>query len=111
MKTKVTKDGFIWLVVPSDDAMEMWKSKTAELYILHNDDSETMVETDLQVQRATFSGKQIGIEVGFIKDLLPVCPKCGKRLVPSDNPEYVWQCYECDEDFYSFEVCNGDQNQ
>lgn len=111
MKTKVTKDGFIWLVVPGDDAMEMWKSKTAELYILHNDDSETMVETDLQVQRATFSGERIGIEVGFIRDLLPGCPKCGKRLVPSDNPGYVWQCYECDEDFYSFEVCNGDQNQ
>lgn len=32
------------------------------------------------------------------------CPKCGKVLEPSDNPEYVFQCMDCDEDFYNFEA-------
>lgn len=104
MKTKVTKDGFVWLVVPDDYVMEMWKAKLATSYVLHNDDSETMIETDLQMIYAIRDGKQIGIEVGFIKDLLPVCPKCGSRLVPSRNPEYEWECLKCDEDFKTFEI-------
>lgn len=33
-----------------------------------------------------------------------VCPKCGKGLNFSDNPEYTFQCFDCDEDFYSFEA-------
>lgn len=111
MKTKVAKDGFIWIVVQNDNAMEIWKAKVAELYILHDDDSESMVETDSQITSAIHNGEQIGIEVGYVKDLLPVCPKCGKRLIPSDNPEYVWQCDECDEDFYSFEVLHEDENE
>lgn len=87
METKVTKDGFVWLVVPDNYAMEMWKANLATLYVLHNDDSETMVETDLQMADAIHDGERIGIEVGFIKGLLPACPQCGSRLVPSRNPE------------------------
>ena len=36
------------------------------------------------------------------KDL--VCNRCGCRVYKSDNPEYKYQCYNCDEDLYSFEV-------
>jgi len=35
-----------------------------------------------------------------------LCPKCKKPVIKSDNPEYSWQCLECDEDFYNFEVIN-----
>ena len=104
METKVTKDGFVWLVVPDNYAMEMWKANLATLYVLHNDDSETMVETDLQMADAIHDGERIGIEVGFIKGLLPACPQCGSRLVPSRNPEYEWECLECDEDFKTWEL-------
>lgn len=100
MKTKVTKDGFVWLVMPGDYAMETWKSKYASLYILHDDDSETMIETDLQIISAIRDGEQIGMEIGFVRDLLPHCPRYGHLMQPSDNPDYKWQCYECDEDFY-----------
>ena len=74
METKVTKDGFVWLVVPDNYAMEMWKANLATLYVLHNDDSETMVETDLQMADAIHDGERIGIEVGFIKGLLRPVP-------------------------------------
>ena len=100
MKTKVTKDGFVWLIVPDDLAMEMWKSKDASLYILYDDDSEKLVETDWQIRSAIRDREQIGVEIGFVKDLLPRCPRCGHLMQPSDNPDYKWQCYECDEDFY-----------
>lgn len=32
------------------------------------------------------------------------CPRCGKALVKSDNPEYALQCFDCDEDFYTIEA-------
>lgn len=32
------------------------------------------------------------------------CRKCGSPVYESDNPEYVYQCFACDEDLYSFET-------
>ena len=32
------------------------------------------------------------------------CPKCGGCLHHSETDGYKYQCLECDEDFYSFEV-------
>ncbi|MBP6661904.1 MAG: hypothetical protein KA172_02335 [Paludibacter sp.] len=32
------------------------------------------------------------------------CPKCGRPALKSQNKEYSFQCYACDEDFYRFEV-------
>lgn len=33
-----------------------------------------------------------------------VCRRCGHPVYRSDNPEYVYQCFSCDEDLYSFEA-------
>jgi hypothetical protein len=35
------------------------------------------------------------------------CPKCGLPLSKSPNDEYAYQCLECDEDFYAFEVLDS----
>lgn len=32
------------------------------------------------------------------------CPRCGNVLDKSDLPDYEYVCYNCDENFYSFEV-------
>lgn len=40
--------------------------------------------------------KDISIQVGK-------CNKCGGSLYFSDTDEYVYQCCDCDEDFYAFE--------
>lgn len=34
------------------------------------------------------------------------CPRCGGPLHKSYIPEYVSQCFECDEDFYGFEAAS-----
>lgn len=44
-----------------------------------------------------------------MKRKIYVCPKCGKALNFSDNPEYTFQCLDCDEDFYSFEAKEVEQ--
>ena len=40
-----------------------------------------------------------------------VCNKCGCRVWLSDNPEYKYQCFNCDEDLYSFEVRRRGKNE
>lgn len=35
--------------------------------------------------------------------LIRLCPHCRKPVIPSDIPDYVWQCLDCDEDFYDIE--------
>lgn len=37
-----------------------------------------------------------------------VCRRCGHPVYESDNPEYRYQCFHCDEDLYSFEVTEQD---
>ncbi len=48
--------------------------------------------------------KYINVSKGLIR-----CPKCGKPLKVSDNPEYSYECLDCDEDFYSFE-CDKEES-
>ncbi len=33
-----------------------------------------------------------------------VCKRCKSPVWESDNPEYEYQCFNCDEDLYRFEV-------
>lgn len=33
-----------------------------------------------------------------------LCPHCHKEVVRSETTGYTWQCLDCDEDFYDFEV-------
>lgn len=35
------------------------------------------------------------------------CRFCGGPLFPSDIAEYTYQCFKCDEDFYTFEQSTG----
>ena len=67
MKTiKITKeDQFVWLVV-TEKAKEIYLSELFDLYILYNDDSESLVEGFGQLIEAIEDGLDIGIEVGFI---------------------------------------------
>ena len=38
-----------------------------------------------------------------MSDATRCCPHCRKPVIPSEVPGYVWQCLECDEDFYDIE--------
>jgi hypothetical protein len=41
---KITADNFVWLLV-TEKAKDIWNSGLFELYILHEDDSESLVES------------------------------------------------------------------
>lgn len=36
------------------------------------------------------------------------CPKCGRKLNPSDVEGYSFVCYHCDENFYGFEAVESE---
>lgn len=60
---KVTADGFVWLLV-TDKAKDIWDSGLFELYILNEDDSESLIEEFIDLCIALEQGLSIGIEVG-----------------------------------------------
>jgi hypothetical protein len=63
---KLTKDdNFVWLLV-TEKAKEVFSSGLFSLYVLHNDDSESLVEKYADLNDALECGLEIGIEVGFI---------------------------------------------
>ena len=33
-----------------------------------------------------------------------ICRRCKSPVFKSDNPEYSYQCFTCDEDLYEFET-------
>lgn len=67
MTNKITKDGFIWLIV-TDRAKEIMSSGIFELYELMDDDSESLIQTHDTLNDCLGRGCDIGIEVGFINN-------------------------------------------
>lgn len=37
------------------------------------------------------------------------CPNCMQQLVKSETEGYTYQCLNCDEDFYNFEVYSAEE--
>lgn len=69
---KVTKDGFVWRIVNNispEVAIAIWEAEFEPLYILHDDDSESEVESLEELTTAMENDAVIGIEVGYLKEL------------------------------------------
>jgi hypothetical protein len=63
---RVTKnDSFVWLLV-SEKAKEIFASGLFALYVLYDDDSESLIDHYEQLDYALANGLSIGIEVGFL---------------------------------------------
>jgi hypothetical protein len=63
---KKTADGFVWLLV-TEKAKEIWSSGLFSLFILYEDDSESLIEEYEDLDNALANGLSIGVEVGFVK--------------------------------------------
>ena len=61
---KIVND-FVWLVV-TNKAKEIFSAELFQLYTLHHDGSEALIETFEDLNEALGSGLDIGIEVGRI---------------------------------------------
>jgi len=66
---KITKDdSFVWLLI-TEKSREIFMSGLFDLYILYDDDSETLIEGYSQLLEALENGMDIGIEVGHLSDI------------------------------------------
>lgn len=64
---KVCKnDGFVWFVITADQARKLWKANVFTLYVLYDDDSEGMIDSEEKLENCIRKGCSIGIEVGFL---------------------------------------------
>ena len=62
---KITNDNFVWKIV-THKAKDIFNSGIFELYILYNDDSESLIEDLEDLNLALKHNYDIGIEVGQI---------------------------------------------
>lgn len=67
MKTRLV-NGFVWLVV-NENAIEIYSMKLFELYILHYDGGETLVESYADINDALDFGLDIAIEIGSLQEI------------------------------------------
>jgi hypothetical protein len=65
MSTKIV-DSFVWFIV-TEKAKEIFSTDLFELFILHDDNSESLVESYDQINEALEKGLDIAIEVGHLK--------------------------------------------
>lgn len=63
---KIIPDGFCWLLV-TDKAIQVFNTDLFSLFILYDDDSESLIEDLLELELAIVQGCDIGIPLGFIK--------------------------------------------
>lgn len=71
---KICKDGFVWRVLEKWVATDLWMLNVIELYVLHDDDSESLItgsvgEGCAMIRDAFNNGEQVGIEVGYISPI------------------------------------------
>lgn len=61
---RVMKDGFVYKLVTADKAKKILYQNLFELYAIYDDDSESLIETLSDLDRAIEQNNEIGIPVG-----------------------------------------------
>lgn len=62
---KVTNDNFVWKVLSETQAKFIFISGVFDLYLLFDDESDTLLETFPEIEKAFEKGIKVVIEVGF----------------------------------------------
>jgi hypothetical protein len=65
---KITKDGFVWLIV-TDSAKELFSSGALEIFEIF-DDSESLILTREHLDKALEWGNEIGVEIAPLVSLV-----------------------------------------
>jgi len=72
-------DGFVWMDV-TQEAKEIFSSGALELYVLYDDESESLVESVDEINEALELGLPIVIEGGLLKNSIPF-HEADKKLI------------------------------
>ena len=74
-------------------------------FLLDDDGSVRMFDSEEQAQSFLIAAGVVPEELNHmtIMESCGTCRKCGSPLFKSLTPDYAFQCFTCDEDFYQFE--------
>jgi len=61
---KITKDLFVWKIISHKQASDIFHSNIMSVYRLHEDGSESMIESEEELLEAYYEKAVMGIEVG-----------------------------------------------
>ena len=62
----IEKNGFVWLRISELKAHLCFLSRMFSVYILNEDGSGTLILEHKEINKASFEGKEFGLEVGYI---------------------------------------------
>lgn len=62
---KVTEDNFVWKVLTEGQAKFIFVSGVFDLYLLFDDESDALLESFPEIEKAFEEGTKVVIEVGF----------------------------------------------
>ncbi len=66
-RLKITKeDNYVWEIINNKKAMEIFASDKEDIFILYDDDSEVLIETEEELMKAIDIGSTLGIGLGFV---------------------------------------------
>lgn len=65
-RVKITSDNFVWHVLTEAEAKQALCK--VEVFALYDDDSESLIESEAEIETHIRRGGYVGIEVGFIDD-------------------------------------------
>lgn len=91
MSIKVTKeDNFVWKIVSTNQAISIFNNSIFELFELHGDDSESLIDNKSDLLTAINHGAVFGIEVGELpkketKKTVSFIEKGDKTLLKEGN--------------------------
>lgn len=66
----VKNDGFVWIDI-TQEAKEIFFSNALELYVLYDDNTESLIESVDEINEAIELGLIIAIEGGYFKNSIP----------------------------------------
>lgn len=95
---RIFKDGFIYKVITLDKAMEVYYTNSFELYVLHDDESESLIESEEALLEANEKGWSIGMPVGMLdtEDAKKVLDNRGFSVDNLWSVHDVHSKFECD---------------
>ena len=62
-RVKITSDNFVWHVLTEAEAKQALGK--VEVFALYDDDSESLIESEAEIETHIRRGGYVGIEVGF----------------------------------------------
>lgn len=109
---KITKDLFVWKTISHELAAHFYyREDSPEVYVLHDDDSETLIDSEEILLDAYYDKSVLGIEVGQLdfhdlaekENIIPIFWNKNDIIGVCEDNDYTLSSEEIDKVVYDLE--------